>query len=84
MARLIGGLQPECEDARPPFVERLGPGIGWAPDPGGGRSFGEAVSAAVASAAEHAADKARFVAACLAAIGDLPGMGRAAVGGDVP
>lgn len=74
VAHLVDGLRPHCVDGLPPFVDPVGPGTGWAPDPGGGRSFGEAVCAAVASAAGHTGDATAFVAAALAAVRALPGM----------
>jgi hypothetical protein len=76
VARLIAELRTCCDGGMPPLVEPIAPGIGWAPDPGGGRSFGEAVSAAVASAADQASDRTRFAAAALAAVRVLPGMDR--------
>jgi hypothetical protein len=79
MTRLLAAVGEFCNGELPPFVEPLGRGLGWAPDPGGGRSFGEAVSAAVASAAEHAGDAHQFAAVALAAVRELPGMSRRAL-----
>jgi hypothetical protein len=74
--RLVTSLAAICDGDLPPFVEPLGPGIGWAPDPGGGRSFGQAVAAAVASASDRAADPVAFEAAALTAVRALSGMDR--------
>ena len=79
-----GELRADGHGGLPPFVEQLRPGIGWAPDPGGGRSFGQAVSAAVASAAEHAEDATLFATTALAAVRALRGMDRSAPGGRAP
>lgn len=73
-AALLARIGPLCHGDPPPFVEPLSPGIGRAPDPGGGISFGQAVSRAVASAAHHANDAGLFAARALDAIHALPGM----------
>jgi hypothetical protein len=73
-AALLASLASVCEEELPPFVSPLTRGIGRASDPGGSVSFGQALCAAVASAAAHAGDAARFRAAALEAIAKLPGM----------
>lgn len=72
--RVLDVAQPLCDDDLPPFVEPLRTGIGWAPDPGNDRSFGQAVSDAVATAAGFVADPAAFTQFAIAAIEAIPGM----------
>jgi hypothetical protein len=79
VARLLEEMRPACGQELPPFVEPMGTGLGWAPDPGGGRSFGQALSEAVVSAVGHAADPPRFTSVALAAIRALPDMDRSAL-----
>ena len=71
---LIKRASELCQDDLPPFVNRVAPGIGHAPDPGGERSFGQALCAAIASVASTASDPEQFVAAAKTAVGELPGM----------
>ncbi len=63
-----------CSARLPPFVEPLDAGVGWAPDPGQDRSFGEAVCAAIATAYGSVEDASRFARTALDAIRALPGM----------
>ena len=63
-----------CVGQIPPFVRLLYPGIGWAHDPGDGRSFGEAVSEAVASAAGLIDDPLAFAAEVSFRVRTLPSM----------
>jgi hypothetical protein len=76
VARLLLAAEGICAAGLPPFVEPLGSGLGKAPDPGGGRSFGEALCAAVASAAGQVGDATQFAAAAIAAIRTVPGVDR--------
>ena len=71
VASLLAGAADVCDGTLPPFVAPLAHGIGWARDPGGNRSFGQAVCAAVASAAPYARDAGAFAQAARAAVGDL-------------
>jgi hypothetical protein len=63
-----------CTGQLPPFVQPLHPGIGWAPDPGGGCSFGEAVSEIVANAVDLIDDPFAFAVDVRARVCALPGM----------
>jgi hypothetical protein len=74
VASLLRAAMPSCQDRLPPLVERIVPGVGSAPDPGGGRSFGQAVCDALASVRGDADDADRFVDAAMDAIRALPGM----------
>ena len=87
VARAVAAVRSACVDRLPPFVSPLGePGgsgstgsgstgcPGWAPDPGGGRSFGERVCETVVSAALDTDDDSRFAAAATRAVTRLPGM----------
>jgi len=71
VAAVLRAVQPWCREELPPFVDPIGPGVGWAPDPGDGRSFGEAVCQVVADAAERHREPAQFVAAVRRAVGEL-------------
>jgi hypothetical protein len=73
-AALLDSAALICTQGMPPFVSTLTRGIGCAPDPGGGMSFGQALCQAIASAAPHANDAGRFQAVALAAIEAMPGM----------
>lgn len=68
LADLLPAIAPDCVGELPPFVQPLAPGIGHAPDPGGGRSFGQAVCDAIVSSAPLADDPLRFAATALEAI----------------
>lgn len=74
VAALLRAAAAYCEDRLPPFVERMAPGLGVAPDPGGGRSFGQAVCDALASVRGEAGDAEGFADAATGAIRALPGM----------
>jgi hypothetical protein len=82
VADAVAGVRPWCVERLPPFVAPLPspagtaelPWAGWAPDPGGGRSFGEEVCEAVAVAAASTGDPDRFMDAALRAVAALPGM----------
>jgi hypothetical protein len=71
---LLSAIAGYCEEGLPPFVERLRPGVGRAPDPADGRSFGQAICAALARAAQIAQDASSFEREALTAIGAIPGM----------
>lgn len=60
-----------CDDDLPPFVRPVATGVGWAPDPGGGVSFGQALCSAISSAADHVVDGAAFKIAARSAIQGL-------------
>jgi hypothetical protein len=76
LRQLISSMFDLCAGELPPFVHSLGFGFGWAPDPGGGRSFGEAVSHAVAQAADQSGDPVAFAQTVRAGVDNLPGMAR--------
>jgi hypothetical protein len=65
---LIHAIAGSCEPGGPPFVRPIARGIGWALDPGGGVSFGEAVCQAVASAFPVASDADAFAERALLAV----------------
>jgi hypothetical protein len=71
VAAVLRAVQPWCRPGLPPFVAPIAPGVGWAPDPGDGRSFGEAVCQAVADAAEQHREPAPFAAAARQAVAEL-------------
>ncbi len=71
---LLDTAAPLCEDRLPPFVARISPGLGLAPDPGGERSFGQALCAAVADMIGCADDADRFASEAIVAIRAIPGM----------
>lgn len=75
--RLCAAAEPLCDGELPPCVSPVRRSIGRAPDPGDGRSFGQAVAEAVKSAAPLAADAEAFAAAACAAIAAIPGMANA-------
>lgn len=54
VAGALAAVASGCAGGLAPFLVPLGPGIGWALDPGDGRSFGQAVSDALASVAAKA------------------------------
>lgn len=70
----IDAVAELCDGTLPPFVRTLRRGVGWAPDPGNGASFGEAICAAVASSAAAASDRAVFHADVVARVGAIRGM----------
>jgi hypothetical protein len=76
VATVLSAVQPWCRGDLPPFVEQIGRGVGWAPDPGGGRSFGEAVCQLVAQAAERHREASEFAAAARRAVRELGETGR--------
>lgn len=75
VAAAVDAVRPWCRAGLPPFVDQIADGVGWAPDPGDGRSFGEAVCAAVARTAREHRGRAEFRAAAARAVAALPGMG---------
>lgn len=76
VAAVLRAVQPWCRADLPPFVDPLGRGAGWAPDPGDGRSFGEAVCQVVADAANRHRDVSEFAAAARRAVSELGGTQR--------
>lgn len=76
VSNVVNASADLCQDDLPPFVVPLAPGIGHAIDPGGERSFGQVLCAAVASAAPEASHPGRFTAEAWGAIRSLPCMGR--------
>lgn len=72
--RICAAAAPLTAGDLPPFVSPVRTGVGRAPDPGDGRSFGQAIADAVRAAAPLAADADAFAAAAHAAIGAIPGI----------
>lgn len=72
VAAILQAAEALSLDDLPPFVQRLGLGIGQAPDPGGGRSFGQAVCDALAGAVALADDPVAFEIAATAAVRAIP------------
>ncbi len=77
IANVVSAIEDTCDEGLPPFVEPIARGVGWAPDPGGGQSFGQAVCSAVVSALAHVDRPDDFSAAAMLAIQTIPGFHRA-------
>jgi hypothetical protein len=78
VASVVQAAQACCDgepDDLPPLVSRLAPGLGHAPDPGGGRSFGQAVCAALHAARHVAQDARRFEPEAGGGVGGAMGWG---------
>ena len=76
IAKVVGAIEESCDEGLPPFVQPIGRGVGWAPDPGGGQSFGQAVCAAVSSASALVEHPDHFTATVLSALRAIPGFRR--------
>lgn len=82
--RLVRLAKACCEADLPPFVTPVAPGLGWAPDPGGGKSFGEALCGAILSAAPQSADASAFRVAARRAVQSLLAACSEFAGGEKP
>jgi hypothetical protein len=72
-AELVAEAAVWCETEAVPFTTPLAPGIGRAPDPSDGRSFGQAICDALWSLRNLAADQRAFEAAALRDVRSLGG-----------